>query len=195
MVAILDTAAIRSEIEASIDAKKRILESDTIVASIYKLGNECANCLARGGKIIIAGNGGSFADSQHLAAEFISKLKIDRGPLPAVALGTNNSSLSAIGNDYGFDYIFSRELEVIGSKGDVFIPITTSGNSPNILKAVQTANRVGIKTIGLTGSSGGKLAEIADCLVVPSDSVARIQECHILIGHIICGIAEQGFLK
>lgn len=195
MVTQFDAAIVRTEIDASIKAKNKILESETTIASILELGKECANCLERGGKVIFAGNGGSFADSQHLAAEFISKLKIDRRPLPAVALGTNSSSLSAIGNDYGFEYIFSRELEVIGSKDDVFIPITTSGNSLNILTAVQTANQIGIKTTGLTGCTGGKLAKIAECLVVPSSSVARIQECHILIGHIICGIAEQRFLE
>ena len=194
MVGYVDITGVRAEIKASIDAKAALLKSDQLVTSIYKLGNECAKSLARGGKIIFAGNGGSFADSQHLAAEFISKLKINRQPLAAVALGTNNSSLSAIGNDYGFENIFARELEVISTKDDVFIPITTSGNSPNIITAVQTAKRLKLTTVGLTGNTGGKLAEIANCLIVPSSSVARIQECHILIGHIICGIAEKDFI-
>ena len=195
MVELVDKADVRTEIEGSIETKSRLLESDNIIQAICKLGNKCANSLEQGGKIIFAGNGGSFADSQHLAAEFISKLKRDRNPLPAVALGTNSSSLSAIGNDYGFEYIFSRELEVIASKDDVFIPITTSGNSPYILNAVRTATLIGVTCVGLTGNNGGKLAKLTNSVVVPSNSVARIQECHILIGHIICSIAEKGFVE
>jgi len=190
-----DAEFLRTEITASIKVKKILLETPTELMKIEALGVACRKCLSRGGKIIFAGNGGSFADSQHLAAEFISKLKTNRQPLPAVALGTNNSSVTAIGNDYGFEEIFSRELIAIGLKKDLFIPITTSGNSANILKSVETAKHMGIETVGLTGNNGGKMASMTQSIIVPSENVARIQECHILIGHIICGIAEQEFLS
>lgn len=194
MVNEFDLRFAQSEVAHSIEVKQSLLSSSQLLTDVLVLGDHCAKCLEKGGKVIFAGNGGSFADAQHLAAEFVSKLNTDRRPLSAIALGTNNSNVSAIGNDYGFDYIFSRELRVLSSTNDLFIPISTSGNSANILEAVRTALEMNIKIIGLTGKSGGQLAKLAPSIVVPSDNVARIQECHILMGHIICGIAERSFI-
>ena len=151
--------------------------------------------ILEGRKIFFAGNGGSFADSQHLAAEFISKFLFERDALPAIALGTNSSNMSAIGNDYGYKNVFSRELFALGSKNDIFIPITTSGNSENLIEAVITANNAGLKSIALTGATGGALNELCECIKIPSTNVPRIQECHILIGHLLCQIAEESIFK
>ncbi|TGM31720.1 SIS domain-containing protein [Leptospira biflexa] len=187
---------IKAVVQSSIDVKKAIYDSDHILKQIAGLADLCLQALKAGGKVIFAGNGGSFADSQHLAAEFISRLQFDRDPLASVALGTNSSSTTAIGNDYGYDQVFVRELKAIGQPNDVFIPITTSGNSANILATIDTAKAKNMKVVGLTGESGGKLKELVDCICVPSKRTERIQESHILIGHIVCGLVEDGyFLK
>jgi D-sedoheptulose 7-phosphate isomerase len=151
--------------------------------------------LRTGGKIIFAGNGGSFADAQHLSAEFISRFMFDRAPLASLVLGANNSAISAIGNDYGYEQVFARELQGLANSGDLFIPITTSGNSRNILAAVEQAGRQGIKVVAFTGEGGGKLAASCECLCVPSRETARIQESHIMIGHIICALVERQYFK
>jgi D-sedoheptulose 7-phosphate isomerase len=182
---------LKKEIIESIEAKQLLLDSSHNLKLIEELVIECINSLKNGGKIIFCGNGGSFADSQHLTAEFISKLRFDRSPLPAIALGTNSSNLTAIGNDYGFEYIFERELVALHGKHDVFIPISTSGNSENIIRAIKKANELGIKTYGLTGNNSGKMEAFCQTIKAPSSETARIQECHILIGHIICGIVER----
>jgi D-sedoheptulose 7-phosphate isomerase len=155
----------------------------------------CVQCLQSGGKVIFAGNGGSFADAQHLSAEFVSRFMFDRAPLASIVLGANNSAISAIGNDYGYEQVFARELQGVAKPGDVFIPITTSGNSRNILVAVEQARKQGLTTVGFTGEGGGKLAALCDCLCVPSRETARIQECHIMIGHIVCGLVEQSYFS
>jgi D-sedoheptulose 7-phosphate isomerase len=159
--------------------------------SLLELANWCVDALRNGGKIIFAGNGGSFADAQHLAAELVSRLQFEREPLASVTLSTNNSVISSIGNDYGYDQIFSRELKAIGSEHDVFIPISTSGNSQNIIAAVKTAQNKSIKTMGLTGQKGGLLADTCPCIHIPSNRTERIQEGHILLGHILCGMVEN----
>lgn len=182
---------IREQIVASIAVKQALLADEKLTSQIEKLAANCLICLRSGGKIILAGNGGSFADAQHLSAEFISRFMFDRAPLASLVLGANNSAISAIGNDYGYEQVFARELEGVARPGDVFIPITTSGNSRNILAAVEQAGTQGIKTVALTGEGGGKLAPLCDCLCVPSRETARIQECHIMIGHIVCGLVEQ----
>ena len=151
--------------------------------------------LRASGKIIFAGNGGSFADAQHLSAEFVSRFLVDRAPLPSVALGTNSSSMSAIGNDYGYDRVFARELDALGHKPDVFIPISTSGNSPNVLAAVDIAIKRGITTVAWTGATGGLLKARCPCICVPSNETPHIQECHILMGHIMCALVERDLLK
>lgn len=184
---------ILDQIEQSIAVKKAVLGDQNILKIIQVMVEVCLSSLHAGGKIIFAGNGGSFADAQHLSAEFTSRFMFDRTPLASIALGTNNSALSAIGNDYGYDQIFSRELMGVGKVNDIFIPISTSGNSLNILSAVDVAKMLGIRTIGMTGQSGGKLASICNCLSIPSDETARIQECHIMVGHILCALVEAGF--
>jgi D-sedoheptulose 7-phosphate isomerase len=186
---------ILCQIEQSIAVKQAVLEDKNILQKIQFIAECCLSSLRAGGKIIFAGNGGSFADAQHLSAEFTSRFMFDRAPLASVALGTNSSSLSAVGNDYGYDKIFARELLGIGKTEDVFIPISTSGNSSNILAAIEISRDLNILTIGLTGQSGGKLASICDCLSIPSDETARIQECHIMVGHIVCELVEQEFFR
>lgn len=186
---------VKSEIRASIETKQKILEEQYLLKQISSLAFECLAVLQNGGKVIFAGNGGSFADSQHLAAEFVSRFKFDRGPLPAITLGTNSSTMSATGNDYGYDQIFARELAALGDEKDIFIPITTSGNSSNILRALEVALSNDIKTVALTGGTAGALAGRCECIIVPSSVTARIQESHILIGHIICGIVEGEYFK
>ncbi len=178
----------------SIKIKTDVLNSN-LIDQIAKVGLSVIDCLQSRGKIFFAGNGGSFADSQHLAAEFISKFLFERDALPAIALGTNSSNMSAIGNDYGYKNVFSRELFALGSKNDIFIPITTSGNSENLIEAVITANNVGLRSIALTGATGGALNELCECIKIPSTNVPRIQECHILIGHLLCQIAEESIFK
>jgi D-sedoheptulose 7-phosphate isomerase len=150
-----------------------------------------------GNKLLLFGNGGSAADAQHIAAEFVNRYIIDRPPLPAIALTTDTSVLTSVSNDSSFNEIFSRQIKALGKEGDVAIGISTSGNSPNIVKALEVAKEMGIKTIALAGNDGGTMAKIADVsLIVPSGSTPRIQETHILIGHILCEMVEhQLFLK
>ena len=186
---------IRLQISESIATKKAILSDAGIILELESLATLCLESLQTGGKIIFAGNGGSFADAQHLSAEFTSRFLFDRAPLASLALGTNNSAISAIGNDYGYDQVFTRELQAIAKDGDVFIPITTSGNSSNILLATETAIKQGVTTVGLTGCSGGKLKAVSPCICVPSADTARIQECHIMLGHILCGLVESRYFK
>lgn len=191
----MSLTAIRDQIASSIAVKQAILADENLIGQIEKLAAHCVQCLQAGGKVIFAGNGGSFADAQHLSAEFISRFMFDRAPLASLVLGANNSAISAIGNDYGYDQVFSRELQGVARPGDVFIPITTSGNSRNILVAVELAKKQGLTTVAFTGEGGGKLAPLCDCLCVPSSETARIQESHIMIGHIICGLVEQQYFK
>lgn len=188
-------AEIRAQIVASIAVKQAVLGDENLITQIETLAANCVQCLRSGGKIIFAGNGGSFADAQHLSAEFISRFMFDRAPLASLVLGANNSAISAIGNDYGYEQVFARELTGISKKGDVFIPISTSGNSPNILAAADVAKQMGLVMMALTGAHGGKLAVLCDCLCVPSRETARIQECHIMVGHIICGLVETAIFR
>jgi len=186
---------IREQIEASLSVKQALLRDMASLSLLERLVRMCVDSLRRGGKVIFAGNGGSFADAQHLSAEFTSRFLFDRAPLASLALGTNNSSLSAIGNDYGYEQVFARELRAIAKPEDVFIPISTSGNSPNVLAAVQVARELDISTMGWTGQSGGRLKELCDCLCIPSADTARIQECHIVVGHILCGLVEKEYFR
>lgn len=181
---------IRKKIAESMAVKKAILEDEKLIEQINELSKECIRTLRAGGKVILAGNGGSFADAQHLSAEFISRFIFDRLPLASLVLGSNNSAISAIANDYGYEQVFARELQGVAKSGDVFVPITTSGNSLNIIKAVELASKLDLKTVALTGESGGKLTKLCECICVPSRETARIQESHIMIGHIICEIVE-----
>ena len=182
---------LKKEIQESIEIKQLLLNSSHNLRLIEELINDCIESLKNGGKIIFCGNGGSFADSQHLTAEFISKLRFDRNPLPAVALGTNSSNLTAIGNDYGFKYIFSRQLEAIGQAGDVAIGITTSGKSQNVLEGLQYAKENKMKSVAFTGRNIKKIEKITDEIIsIPARNTSRIQEAHILIGQMLCNALE-----
>ena len=189
----LTHALITSQIQASIRVKQALLEDALFSDQLQQLTEDCFSALKSGGKIIFAGNGGSFADAQHLSAEFVSRFLIDRAPLDSVVLAANSSAISAIGNDYGYEFVFARELEALAKPVDVFIAISTSGNSANVLAAVKSANVLGLRTIAWTGASGGLLSGLCECLRVPSTETARIQECHILIGHILCGLVESRY--
>jgi len=179
-------------IQASIAVKELLLQQMEIISIVAKVSELLIDAFRRGNKVILFGNGGSAADAQHIAAEFVGRFAFDRPPLPALALSVNTSCVTAIGNDYGFDLVFSRQLEALAHRGDVAIGISTSGRSPNILRAMATAKKMGLHTVGLTGSSGRELASAVDhCICVPSNETPRIQECHILVGHIISELVEQ----
>ena len=168
------------------------IADSNLLDAVENAGNLCVAALRGKNKILLAGNGGSAADSQHIAAELVGRLNYDRSPLAAIALTTDTSALTAIGNDYGYEHIFSRQVEALGSLGDVLIAISTSGNSKNILAAIKSAKSKGIKVIGMTGKSGGTMAEICDITIkIPSTHTPNIQECHIMFGHIICQIIED----
>jgi len=183
---------IRSQMENSIAVKQAFLADAANVELMNRVAAELIAAYRAGKKTLIAGNGGSAADAQHIAAEFVSRFYFDRPALASIALTTDTSALTAIGNDYGYEFLFSRQLEANGSPGDIYIAISTSGNSKNVLKSLESARKMGIKTVGLTGRSGGKMKELVDyCICVPSDETPRIQETHILIGHILCSAVEK----
>ena len=181
---------IKKIIESSIETKKGLLGEG--IADIESAIQAIQKCITGGGKLLIFGNGGSAADSQHIAAEFIGRFKLERKPMPALALTTNTSSLTALSNDYGYDIIFSRQIESLGNTGDVALAISTSGNAKNVIEGVKAAKQKGLITIALTGKGGGTLGPLCDLsIVVNSQDVARIQEAHILIGHIMAEIIES----
>ncbi|MES2220847.1 MAG: D-sedoheptulose 7-phosphate isomerase [Acidobacteriota bacterium] len=161
-------------------------------AILVEAANETAKALKAGHKLMVAGNGGSAADAQHLVAEFVSRLVRDRPALRAMALTTDSSILTAVGNDYGYEWTFARQIEALGLPGDVFLAISTSGNSPNIVRALELAHSHGIVTVGLTGSGGGRMPELCDfCLRMPSHLTMKIQEAHLALEHIFCLLVEQ----
>jgi D-sedoheptulose 7-phosphate isomerase len=176
-------------LQDSIEAKRHCIENS--IDNIIKAADMLAACLSRGNKILIFGNGGSAADAQHLAAEFVNRFQIERPPLAAVALTTDTSILTSIGNDYQFDEIFSKQVEALGRPGDIAWGISTSGNSANVIQAIKAARKLGMSTIGMTGRSG-ELAGCVDLVFgVASDVTARIQESHITLGHILCDLVER----
>jgi len=183
---------IGKQIRNSIEAKELISNDKELISLIAQVSQKVIEVYRNGNKTLIAGNGGSAADAQHIAGEFVSRFYFDRPGLPSIALTTDTSILTAIGNDYGFDNIFARQVQANGAKGDLFIGISTSGNSPNIIKALEQCNKMGVATVGLTGENGGRMAVLCDfCIKVPTGVTPRIQEAHILIGHIICAIVEE----
>ncbi len=183
---------ITKSIEDSIEAKRQILSNSLTLATIAKIGESLYTLFGAGGKVLICGNGGSAADAQHIAAEFVGRFIYDRRGLHAVALTTDSSIVTAVSNDYGFETIFSRQVEALGSAGDIFIAISTSGNSANVVKALVKARQMGLTTVGLLGGSGGECLSLCDySIVVGSSEAARVQESHILIGHILCGMVDE----
>ncbi len=183
---------INSSIKESIDTKQKLLNECS--SEIEKCGLIIAEALKNGGKVMFCGNGGSAADAQHLAAELVVRLRsnVNRPALPGMALTVDPSIMTAGGNDFGFENVFARSVEAYGKKGDILIGISTSGNSKNVLLAIEKAKRMGITTISLLGAGGGKINSLSDySVIVPSDVTARIQECHILIGHIWCEMTEE----
>ncbi|MBI5123868.1 MAG: D-sedoheptulose 7-phosphate isomerase [Candidatus Omnitrophica bacterium] len=180
--------------EESVKTKQALYKDQ--IENIEKAAKVIIDSLKRGGKLLVFGNGGSAADSQHIAAELVGRFKLERKALPAVALTTNTSTLTAIANDYGYDASFSRQVEALGIKGDVALGISTSGNSKNVIEAFLKAKALGVKTIALTGCGGGKMKDSADIsIVVDSKDTPRIQESHIMIGHILCELIEQEMVK
>lgn len=183
---------LRNEISASIETKQKILNDEALLDTIAETAKRCVQAYKNGNKTLLAGNGGSAADAQHIAAELVGRYGFDRPSIPSLALTTDTSNLTAIGNDYGYDKVFSRQLEGMGNAGDIFFGISTSGNSQNVIEAFESARAKGITTVALVGRDGGKMAQMADiAIVVPSNATPRIQESHILIGHMICDIIEK----
>ena len=187
---------IKEEIKTSIDTKKLILEDESLLENLKNVANLCVNAYKNGNKTILAGNGGSAADAQHISAEFVGRYAFDRPSLPSISLSTDTSIITAIANDYGYENLFARQIQGQGVKGDIFIAISTSGNSKNILKALEVCKDKGIVSIGLVGSKPCAMDELCDYILkVPSKITPRIQESHILIGHIICSIVENTLFK
>ncbi len=181
---------IKDVLLESIQVKEEILRTGT--SQIKNIASLVIESLRKGGKLIIFGNGGSAADSQHIAAELVGRFRKDRTALAAIALTTNTSVLTSLANDYGYEIIFARQIEALGTKDDIAIGISTSGKAKNVILGIKQAKKMGIKTVALTGGDGGELAKLADeSLVVPSSITARIQEAHITIGHIVCELVEQ----
>lgn len=183
---------IQASIGQSLELKALILSDRAFISRVARVAGAAVKALRAGGKIMLAGNGGSAADAQHLAAEFVNRFRFDRPALPALALSVNTSVLTSIANDSAYDNIFARQVEALGAKGDLFIGISTSGTSPNILKALKACRPKRIITVGLTGQNRRKMEKLCDyCLAVPSADTPRVQEAHIMLGHIICDIIEK----
>jgi D-sedoheptulose 7-phosphate isomerase len=183
--------SIKQEVQNAINLKIEILEDEKLLGKIAQLSELFVGALLAGNKILFAGNGGSAADAQHLAAELVSRLEFDRPGLPAMSLSTDTSMITAIGNDYGYEKLFVRQLEAQSRRGDVFVGITTSGRSQNVLMAFDSCHRLGVTSVALCGLGGELDHRVNHLIRVPSRHTPRIQECHILIGHIICSIVEE----
>ena len=191
---------MKSYVTEQIDDAQRVmtamLTDEVLLSSMEIVAKICVECLQRGGKILLAGNGGSAADAQHIAGEFVSRFAFDRPGLPAIALTTDTSILTAIGNDYGYEKLFARQIQAHGQRGDVFIGYSTSGKSPNILLAFEESRARGLVSIGFTGNHGGPMQELCDYLLkVPSVETPKIQEGHLVLGHILCGLVEKAIFK
>ena len=188
----MHTKAIERLLAASIETKQKVLEDQDLLAKVNEATQQIVGCFLSGGSVYFCGNGGSAADAQHLAAEFSGRFYKDRHPLPSEALHCNTSYLTAVANDYGYDQVYSRLIRGLGKKGDVLVSLSTSGNSENIVRAMESAKAIGMINIGLTGSTGGRMKVLSDILLnVPSTDTPRIQECHITFGHVICQLVEE----
>lgn len=182
----------RNHAQESIRVKQSVVADSGLLDTLEKVAHEMTRTLGAGGKVLLFGNGGSAADAQHIAAELVGRYKRERPGLPAMALTVDTSCLTAIANDYGYEYVFARQIEAVASPGDLAIGISTSGNSPNVLRGMEAARSKGLTTVGLTGGNGGALKKKVEyCLQVPSDETPRIQEIHILLGHILCAFVEE----
>lgn len=183
---------IAAILQSSIQTKQALLADAAVLSSVDRCVKEITACFQRGGKVLFCGNGGSAADAQHLAAEFSGRFYTDRDPLPSEALHCNTSYITAVANDYGYDVVYSRIMKGTSRKGDVLVSLSTSGNSGNILKAMEVAKEMGVLNIAFTGASGGKMRDLADILInIPSTDTPRIQECHITVGHAVCQLVEE----
>jgi len=184
--------AIKSQLQASCLVKQQLLQDEAGLSLINEAASLCIKALQNGHKILLAGNGGSAADAQHIAAELVGRFETERQALPALALAANSSTMTSIANDYNYDTVYRRQIQALAQAGDVFIGISTSGNSANVVAAIEQCKQQGVLAIGLTGESGGDMLELCDlCLRVPSANTARIQETHIVIGHIICSLIDK----
>ncbi|MCS7206108.1 MAG: D-sedoheptulose 7-phosphate isomerase [Leptospiraceae bacterium] len=187
---------VRKRIKNSLSVKEEIYQDEKILHTIWEVSQAIVGCFKQGGKVLLCGNGGSAADAQHIAAELSGRFYLDREPLFAEALHVNTSYLTAVANDYSFEEVYSRLVKAKGKTGDVLIGISTSGNSKNVINAIQTANELGMITIGLTGRTGGKMANLCKyVLKVPSEDTPTIQEAHIMIGHIVCDLVEKALFQ
>lgn len=184
---------IKALVAESLYAKQQLLNDEQLIATLEQVSKLFIDCFKADGKVLFCGNGGSAADAQHISAELSGRYKLDRKPLFAEALHVNSSYMTAVANDYSYDEVYSRMVEAAGREGDVLVAISTSGNSSNVLKAVEKARSIGMKVVGMTGDNGGKMKGLCDHLLnAPSSNTPRIQECHILMGHIICELTEKG---
>jgi D-sedoheptulose 7-phosphate isomerase len=183
---------VREQLGNSVSVMQKVMNDATLTAAVADAAATTARALLAGNKLMVAGNGGSAADAQHLVAEFVVRLTVDRPALRAVALTTDSSVLTAISNDYGYDHVFERQIEAMGQPGDVFLGISTSGQSPNILRALELCRKSKITTIGFSGKNGGKMPALCDYnIIIPSDITQHIQECHLALEHIFCMIVER----
>jgi D-sedoheptulose 7-phosphate isomerase len=183
---------VKQQLDRSLEVLAAMVTDPGLLAAVVRAADLCVEAVTTGHKVLLAGNGGSAADAQHIAAEFVSRFAYDRPGLPAFALTTDTSALTAIGNDYGFEVLFARQVQAVGVAGDVFIGLSTSGRSPNILTALRVARARGLRTIGFTGSTGQDMEPLCDLLLrVPAAETPKIQEAHITLGHIICGLVES----
>jgi D-sedoheptulose 7-phosphate isomerase len=192
--------AMKHYIEAQINEAQQVMSAmladDDFILTVQAAANACITCFQQGGKVLLAGNGGSAADAQHIAGEFVSRFAFDRPGLPAIALTTDTSILTAIGNDYGYEKLFARQVQAHGNKGDIFIGYSTSGMSPNIIRAFEESQARGLICIGLTGNRGGPMQSCCDYLIeIPSNDTPKVQEGHLVIGHILCGLVESAIFK
>lgn len=187
---------ISAQINEAQQVMSAMLADVSLISIVQAAANACITSFQQGGKILLAGNGGSAADAQHIAGEFVSRFAFDRPGLPAIALTTDSSIITAIGNDYGYEKLFARQVQAHGNKGDIFIGYSTSGMSPNIMRAFEEARTRGLICIGLTGNRGGSMQSLCDFLIeIPSGDTPKVQEGHLVIGHILCGLVERAIFK
>lgn len=195
MPELIKPELIKKLLQESCAIKQKVLQDERLLAEIRQVMDVSINALRSGNKLLLAGNGGSASDAQHIAAELVGRYEHERPGLPALALTTNSSQITAIANDYGYDQLFARQVQALAKEGDIFFGLSTSGNSQNVVNAIEQCKQLKVTTVGMTGQSGGKMASLCDyCIKVPADNTARIQEVHITIGHILCAAIETALV-